>query len=145
MNAPIHTLRVVFALSTFACSVILVLFVHGRAQWTIAFWFQLMVTSLAICAATCFVAFRKRKMRVEGVPLARFAGVFLRELVLSYVFSSIAVTGVAVAVIYFVTRTAANGLALAVLAGLWLSLWLAPAVASITSSRKLRLARGNDA
>lgn len=84
-------------------------------------------------------------MRVEGVPLARFAGVFLRELVLSYVFSSIAVTGVAVAVIYFVTRTAANGLALAVLAGLWLSLWLAPAVASITSSRKLRLARGNDA
>jgi hypothetical protein len=77
-------------------------------------------------------------MRVVGVPLARFAGVFLRQLVLAYVASAIALTVIALAFIYFVTRTAPNALALAVLAGLWLSLWLAPAIASITSWRKLR-------
>ena len=138
MNAPIQSLRIVFALSTLACSVILVLFVHGRAQWTPEFWLQLLATSLVISTAACFVAFRQGKMRVVGVPLARFAGVFLRQLVLAYVASAIALTAIALAFIYFVTRTAPNALALAVLAGLWLSLWLAPAIASITSWRKLR-------
>lgn len=145
MNAPIHSLRVVFALSTLACSVILVLFVHGRAQWTPEFWLQLIATSLAISAAVCFVAFRKAKMRIAGVPLAQFMGVFLRQLLLTYVVSAIVLTAVALVFIYLVTRTAPNALALAVLSGFWLSLWLAPAIASITSWRKLRPTSGIDA
>ena len=138
MNAPTHSLRLVFALSTFACSVVLVLFVHGRAQWTSEFWLQLFASSVAISAAVCFVAFRKGKMRVAGVPLARFVGVFLRQLLLTYVASAIVLTVFALVFIYLVTRTAPNALALAVLAGLWLSLWLAPAIASITSWHKLQ-------
>jgi len=56
---PSQTLRVVFTLSALACSVILMLFVRGRAEWTDAFWLQLAATSVALCAAGCFVAFRK--------------------------------------------------------------------------------------
>ena len=143
MNAPIHSLRLVFALSTFACSVILVLFFHGRAQWTSEFWLQLFATSVAISAAVCFVAFRKGKMRVAGVPLARFAGVFFRHLLLTYVASAIVLTVIAWVFIYLVTRTAPNALALAVLSGLWLSLWLAPAIASISCWRRLQSTSGH--
>ena len=138
MNAPTHSLRVIFALSTLTCSAVLVLLVHGRAQWTPEFWGQLVATSLTICAAACFIAFRNGKMRVVDVPLAHFVGVFLRQLLLTYVASAIALSAIGLAFIYFVTRTAPNALALAVLAGLWLSVWLAPGIASVTSWRKLR-------
>ncbi|MDD2744292.1 MAG: hypothetical protein PHV02_18695 [Rhodocyclaceae bacterium] len=145
MITPAHSLRVVFALGTFACSVILVLFVHGRAQWTPEFWLQLLATAIGICSAACFIAFRQGKMRVEGVPLGRFVGVFLRQLVLAYVASAVVVTAIALVFIYLVTRTAPNALALAVLAGLWLSLWITPVIASISSWRKLRPTIGNGA
>ena len=59
MNTPSQTLRVVFTLSALACSVVLTLFVRGRAEWTDASWLQLAATSVALCAAGCFVAFRK--------------------------------------------------------------------------------------
>ena len=42
------------------------------------------------------------------------------------------------------TGTAANALALAVIAGLWLSLWLAPGIASFTTWRRLRSAAAGD-
>ena len=145
MKTPIHSLRIVFALSALACSVILVLFAHGRAQWTPEFWLQLLATSLAISAAACFVAFRKGKMRLEDVPLANFAGVFLRQLLVTYVASAIALSAIGWALIYLVTRTAPNALALAILAGSWLSLWLAPGIASVTSWRKLQGASNSDA
>ena len=45
MNTPTQTLRVVFTLSALACSVVLVLFVRGRAEWTDAFWLQLAAAS----------------------------------------------------------------------------------------------------
>lgn len=145
MNTPINSLRIVFTLSTLACSVILVLFAHGRAQWTHEFWVQLIATSLFSCAVICFIAFRKGNMRVVGIPLGRFAGVFLRQLVLSYIASAIALTAVALAIVYTMTRSAPDAFALALLAGLWLSLWLAPALASVTSWRKLRTTSENSA
>lgn len=142
MKTPTQSLRVVFALSTLACSVILVLFIHGRAQWMPGFWLQLVATSLALTTAVCFVAFRKGKMLITDIPLARFIGVFLRQLLLAYIASAIALTAIALAFIYVVTRTAPNAFALAVLAGLWISVWLAPGLASITSWFKLRPASG---
>ncbi|MBL8429899.1 MAG: hypothetical protein JNJ95_08435 [Dechloromonas sp.] len=145
MKTPIHSLRIVFALSTLACSVILVLFVHGRAQWTPEFWLQLLATSLAISTTACFAAFRKGKMQVIDVPLADFVGVFVRQLLVTYVASAIALSAIGWAFIYLVTRTAPNSLALAILAGSWLSLWLAPGIASVTSWRKLRAVRKSDA
>lgn len=145
MNTPTHSLRIVFAMSTLTCSAILMLFVHGRAQWTPEFWLQLLATSVFICATACYVAFRNGRLRVVGIPLGRFFGVFLRQLVVSYLASAAVVTAIALLFIYLVTRTAPNALALAVLAGLWLSLWLAPAIASVTSWRKLRPANENDA
>lgn len=84
-------------------------------------------------------------MRVVGIPLGRFAGVFLRQLVLSYIASAIALTAVALAIVYTMTRSAPDAFALALLAGLWLSLWLAPALASVTSWRKLRTTSENSA
>jgi hypothetical protein len=143
MNTPINSLRIVFTLSTLACSVILVLFAHGRAQWTPEFWIQLVATSVFSCATICFIAFRKGNMRVVDIPLGRFFGVFLRQLVLSYIASAIALTAVALAIVYTMTRSAPDAFALASLAGLWLSLWCAPALASVTSWRKLRPTDGN--
>ncbi len=138
MNTPTQTLRVVFAASAFASSVILVLFVRGRAEWTTAFWLQLVAASLALCAAICFVAFRKGGMRLVAVPLWPFVRLFLRQLAMVYAASAIAITALALAIIYAITRSGPNALALAVLAGLWLSLWLAPGVASLTTWRRLR-------
>lgn len=143
MNTPAQTLRVVFAASAFACSVILVLFIRGRAEWTTAFWLQLCATSLALCAAICVVAFRKGRLRLVGVPLWPFVRVFLRQLALVYIGSAIVTTTIALAIIYAITRSGPNALALAVLAGLWLSLWFAPGLASVTSWRKLQAARGD--
>ena len=62
-----------------------------------------------------------------------------------YIASAFAITAIAVAVIYGVTRSGADSLALAVLAGLWLSLWLAPGIASVTSWLRLRSAHESDA
>lgn len=138
MNTPSQTLRVVFTLSALACSVVLMLFVRGRAEWTDAFWLQLAASALALCAAGCYVAFRKGGLRLEGVPLGRFTLVFLRQLAITYIASGVAVTAIALAVIYAITRSGPNALALAVLAGLWLSLWLAPGIASVTTWRMLR-------
>lgn len=145
MKTPTHTLRVVFALSMLACSVILVLFVRGRAAWTTEFWLQLAAASVAISAAVCFVAFRQGKMRLVAVPLWPFVRLFVRQLAIVYAVSAVAISGVALAVIYAITRSGPNALALAVLAGLWLSLWLAPGIASFTTWRKLRVAKANDA
>lgn len=138
MNTPTQTLRVVFAASALASSVILVLFVRGRAEWTDAFWQQLLVASLVLCAGICFVAFRGGRMRLVGVPLWSFICLFVRQLALVYAGLAIAITALALAIIYVITRSGPNALALAVLAGLWLSLWLAPGVASLTTWYKLR-------
>ena len=89
------------------------LFVRGRAEWTDAFWLQLAATSVALCAAGCCVAFRKGGLRLEAVPLRRFALVFLRHLALTYLASGVAVTALA-------------------------GLWLAPGIASFTTWRTLR-------
>lgn len=138
MNTPTQTLRVVFVASALASSVILVLFVRGRAEWTDAFWLQLLGASLALCAAICFVVFRGGRLRLAAVPLWPFACLFLRQLALVYAASAIAITAAALVIIYAITRSGPNALALAVLAGLWLSLWLAPAMASCTTWRALQ-------
>lgn len=138
MNTPSQTLRVVFALSALACSVVLVLFVRGRAEWTDTFWLQLAAASAALCAAGCAVAFRRGGLRLEAVPPGRFVLVFLRQLAVVYIASGVILTALALAIIYAITRSGPNALALAVLAGLWLSLWLAPGIASITTWRRLR-------
>lgn len=145
MTAPAHTLRVVFALSALACSVILVLFVRGRAKWTTEFWLQLAASSLVVASVICGLVFRQGRLRLVGVSLAHLARVFLPQLLFMYIASAFAITAIALAVIYGVTRSGANSLALAVLAGLWLSLWLAPSIASVTSWLKLRSAHKNDA
>ena len=138
MNTPTQTLRVVFAASALTSSVILALFVRGRAEWTTAFWLQIAAASLALCALICFVAFRKGGMRLVAVPLWPFVRLFLRQLAMVYAASAIAITAIALAIIYAITRSGPNALALAALAGLWLSLWLAPGMASLTTWRRLR-------
>jgi hypothetical protein len=80
-------------------------------------------------------------MRLVGVSLGQLVRVFLPQLVFMYIASALAITAIALAVIYGITRSGANSLALAVLAGLWLSLWLAPGIASIMSWHKLRPAK----
>jgi hypothetical protein len=141
MTAPAHTLRVVFALSTLACSVILVLFVRGRAEWSTAFWVQLAVAAVALSVVVCALAFRRGKLRLAEVSLAQLARVFLPQLVYMYIASAAALTALAFAVVYGVTRVGANSFALAVLSGLWLSLWLAPGIAAVTSWNRLRPGR----
>jgi hypothetical protein len=145
MIAPAHTLRVVFALSALACSVVLALFVRGRAAWTTQFWLQLASLALVVASVICWFTFRHGKLKLVGVSLGRLARAFLPQLVYMYIASALGITAIALAVIYAVTRSGANSLALAVLAGLWLSLWVAPGIASVTSWLKLRSAPENDA
>ena len=141
MMAPAHTLRAVFALSVFACSVILVLFVRGRVTWTDAFWVQLFVAAFVVCLGICLIAFRQGNMRLRDVPLAVLAKVFFFQLVLMYIASAVGITLVALVVIYAITASVQSAVALAIIAGLWLALWFAPGVASLTSWRKLRALR----
>jgi hypothetical protein len=138
MIAPVHSLRVVFALSTLACSLILMLFVSGRVTWSPAFWLQVAAASAAICAASCALAFRRGRLRLDAVPLARLVPLYLRQLLFAYIATSLAITAVALAAVYGITRSAPNALALAVVAGLWLALWIAPGIACLTSWRRLR-------
>lgn len=145
MMAPVHTLRTVFALSVFACSVILVLFVRGRVTWTDAFWVQLFVAAFAVCLVICFIAFRKGNMGLRDVPLVVLARVFFLQLVFMYIASAVGISLVAWVVIYAIMGSATSSVALAAIAGLWLALWFAPGVASLTSWRKLRALRGTPA
>lgn len=145
MTAPAHTLRVVFALSALACSVILVLFVRGRAAWTAEFWLQLAAAAVAVALFVCWIAFRNGGLRLGGVTLAQLARVFLPQLVYVYIGCALAITAIALAIIYGITRSGANSLALAVLSGLWLSLWPAPGIAALTSWRGLRAAAAKTA
>jgi len=144
MNTPTQTLRVVFAASALASSVILTLFVRGRAEWTTAFWLQIAGASVALCALICLVAFRRGGLHLAAVPLWGFIRVFLRQLAIVYIALAIATTALALAIIYAITRSGPNALALAVLAGLWLSLWLAPGMAALTTWRRLRSATVGD-
>lgn len=145
MVAPAHALRAIFALSTFACATILVLFVHGRAAWTTGFWVQVVAAAVAATSVTCWFAFRRGAMRLVGTSVQQLARVFLPQLVYAYIASALAITAIALAVIYGVTRSGANSLALAVLAGLWLSLWLAPGIAAMRSWLRLRSRAEHDA
>ena len=138
MTAPAHTLRVVFALSALACSVILVLFARGRAEWTTAFWLQLAAAATVATVLACWLAFRQGRLRLAAIPLAQLARVFLSQLVYVYIASAVVLTALAFAVIYGITRVGANSLALAVVTGLWLSLWIAPGIAAFTSWSRLR-------
>lgn len=144
MNTPNQTLRVVFAASALASSVILTLFVRGRAEWTTAFWLQIAGASVALCALICAVAFRRGGLHLAAVPLWDFIRVFLRQLATVYIALGISITAIALAIIYAITRSGPNALALAVLAGLWLSLWLAPGLAALTTWRRLRSATTGD-
>lgn len=141
MTAPAHTLRVVFALSALACSVILVLFARGRAEWTPAFWLQLAAAAGVVTVVACALAFRHGRLRLAGVPLVQLVRVFLPQLLYIYIACALALTALAFAVVYGITRAGANSFALAVVSGLWLSLWLAPGIAAFTSWRRLRSAR----
>ncbi len=138
MTAPAHTLRAVFALSALACAVILVLFVRGRAEWTTAFWLQLALAAVVATTAACWLAFRHGRLRLAGTPLVQLARVFLSQLVYVYIACAVALTALSFAVIYGITRAGANSLALAVVSGLWLSLWIAPGIAAFTSWLRLR-------
>lgn len=128
----------VFALSALACSVILVLFARGRAEWSTAFWLQLAAAAFVVTGIACALAFRRGRLRLRGIPLAQLARVFLAQLVYVYVASAVTLTLLAFAVVYGITRVGAHSFALAVVAGLWLALWLAPGIAAFTSWFKLR-------
>lgn len=145
MIAPAHALRVVFALSTLACSLILMLFVSGRVSWTPAFWLQVAAASGFICAVSCVLAFRGGRLRLDGVPLARLAPVYLRHLLFAYIATAVAITTVALAAVYGITGSAPDALALAVIAGLWLALWIAPGIACLSSWRRLRQGESGEA
>lgn len=108
MTAPSHSLRFVFALSMFICSIILVLFLRGSAALTTEFWVQLFAAALALCTAICFIAFRKGNMRLVDVPLGRLVRVFLWQLVFVYIASATAFSAIAMAVVYAAMRFGAQ-------------------------------------
>ncbi len=137
MQAPSQILRVVFALSTWACSVILVLFQRGRAAPEGAFWWEVGGASVLLSALVCALVFRRGGLRLGSVAFGDVFFVFLRSLLVAYVGCAAVITGVGFALLYSLTHTAPHAFALAGLAGVWLSLWLAPAVASVGSWRRL--------
>jgi hypothetical protein len=61
-----------------------------------------------------------------------------------YFASAIGISVIALGVVYAITSSAPSSLALATVAGLWLALWFAPGIASLTSWHKLREAKGTE-
>ena len=135
--APRHTLRVVFALSVLACAVIAVLFYKGRAVQSAEFWTGVLAWAVAITVAACAGAFRGGRMALQAVPLGVLLRSFVRQLALSYAVSAVVLTVLGFAALMYVTRVLASSAALAVVAGLWLSLWLAPGLAAWRTARRL--------
>lgn len=135
--APRHTLRVVFALSVLACAMIALLFYKGRAVQSAEFWTQLMAWAVAITVAACVAAFRGGRMALQGVPLGQLLRSFVRQLAVSYAASAVVLTALGFAALMYVTRVLTSSAALAVVAGLWLSLWLAPGLAAWRTARAL--------
>lgn len=138
MTAPRHTLRVLFAFSCLCCTVIAVLFVRGRAAPTTAFWWEVAAVALAVTAVVCLLVFRRGGLRLDDVALPQLLRLLLARLMWAYAGTALVVTAVSLAVLMAVTRANSSALALAVLAGLWLSLWVAPGLAAITTARALR-------
>lgn len=140
MRVPSHTLRIVFGLSALACSVIVVLFMRGRVSFVDEnrFWLEVGASALALTSVACGLAFRRGGLRLEGVSLGDLVFSFLRSLLVAYVGSASVITLVGFALLYTQTHTVSHALALAGLAGLWLSAWFAPGVAAVMSWRRLR-------
>lgn len=76
-------------------------------------------------------------LRLAGTWAQLVPELFLLQLVLTYIASAVGIGMAALVAIYAVTASVASSVALAVITGLWLALWFAPGVASITSWRKL--------
>lgn len=138
IKAPAHSLRAVFALSALACSVILMLFLRGRAVDSAGFWAQLLASAAALSAGVCLIAFRNGGLRLADPPLWPLLRLWALHLLYAYLIASALLTAIGWALLYAATRSAQSSLALAVLAGLWLSLWLAPGIACLSSWRKLK-------
>ncbi|MBP6901477.1 MAG: hypothetical protein KBC73_15380 [Burkholderiaceae bacterium] len=138
VKAPTHSLRVVFALSAFACSVILMLFLRGRAVDSTEFWAQLLAAAAGLCALACLVAFRRGGLRLVEQPLWPLLRLWSLQLLYAYLITSALLTAIGWALLYAATRSAQSSLALSVLAGLWLSLWAAPGISCLGTWRKLR-------
>lgn len=145
MTAPSHSLRLVFALSMLICSNILVFFLRGSAALTTEFLLQSVAAAFVICTVICLIAFRKGGMRLVDVPLTQLVRVFLFQLLFAYIALATVFSAIAMGVVYAAMRSVPHSFALAVMAGLWLSLWVAPGIAAFTSWRKLHGAPGNGA
>lgn len=137
MKSPRHTLRILFAASCFCCSIILVLVLRGRAPATALFWMQTSASALAVCIVACRMAFRHGRMLLDEIPLSTLLKKLGRHLLVAYVVCTAIITAVGLAGLLTLTHSATSSLALAGLAGLWLSIWLAPGVAAVSTSRAL--------
>ncbi|ACB35564.1 hypothetical protein Lcho_3306 [Leptothrix cholodnii SP-6] len=137
MKSPRHSLRILFAASSFCCSVILMLFLRGRTTATPVFWIGTFAAATAICVFVCWMAFRHGRMTVDDVPLSTLLAKLGLHLLVAYVACTTLITAVGLAGLLTVTHSFTSSLALAALAGLWLSIWLAPGVAAISTSRAL--------
>lgn len=137
MNAPQQLLRILFALSTAASALVLVLFARGRVTSAEAFWPQTLAATAALTLLLCGLVFRRGRLRLPPRPLAGVLGTYLVQLLLAYAASALALTVLAAALVAAVTDTPQHALALGVLAGLWLALWVAPGVAAVTTWRRL--------
>lgn len=137
MKSPRHSLRVLFAASCFCCSIIFMLFLRGRTTATPVFWVETFAAASAICVIVCWMAFRHGRMTVDEVPLSKLLAKLGRHLLVAYVACTTLITAVGLAGLLTLTLPITSSLALSALAGLWLSIWLAPGVAALSTSRAL--------
>jgi len=138
MQAPSQLLRVVFAASTLACSLIVMLFLRGRAPQDDLNWGLLLLGTVGLAAVVCAFAFRGGRMRLGHVGWSTLLHAYLWQLLWVYLACATALSLIGLALILWVTRSPLNAAALAVLAGAWLSLWLAPGVAALRTARRLQ-------
>ncbi len=138
MPVPSQLLRVVFAASALACSLIVMLFLRGRAPQDDLNWGLLLLGTVGLAAGACALAFRGGRMRVQGVAWASLLHSFLWQLLGAYLVCATLLTLLGWVLVVWVTRSPLNAAALALLAGAWLSLWLAPGVAAWRTARRLQ-------
>lgn len=144
MNPASAVLRFAFASSTFTSLLVLLRAFISRQQFEAAFWPFVVLSAASSLALLAFFVARGHLRVASEVRARRFVVACLKALISTYVKVAALIFVVFGLAIGIGTRSLREGVFLAGLLAIWLSLWLSPAVATFAAARLLRAPR-NDA
>jgi len=139
MNAPSAVLRAVFFVSAFAASMLFLVAVLPRGAMKYSEYSHYIAAALAFLGALalCFRAIRSGLLASPSVRWPAFLLAFVKALAWSYLKLAVVIGLVFLATFVVVGVSYKDAGALSTLFAFWLALWLAPAMASLATGRRL--------